>query len=188
MTLSLSGNGLESGALTLREGHRAWQTLVDNATISPTTLMNAASSPNRLVFKTPPLLKPIRISGTPTITLTMAFSKPKANLTAYLISYPSGTGTATVISRGWIDPENRTSPALTEAVTPGKAYKLAFDLQPKDSVVAAGRRLGVMILSSDRDYTVRPAPGTELTMDLRESTVRLPIVGGPSTFTNAFDW
>ena len=188
VTLSFSGNGLESGALTLREGRRAWQTLVDDATLSPTTLMNAASSPNRLVFKTPPLLKPIRISGTPTITLTMAFSKPKANLTAYLISYPSGTGNATVISRGWIDPENRTSPAVTEAVTPGKAYKLAFDLQPKDSVLAAGRRLGVMILSSDRDYTVRPAPGTALTMDLRESTVRLPIVGGPSTFTNAFDW
>jgi len=110
VTLSLSGNGLESGALTLREGRRAWQTLVDDATISPTTLMNAASSPNRLVFKTPPLLKPIRISGTPTITLTMAFSKPKANLTAYLISYPSGTGNATVISRVWIDPENRPSP------------------------------------------------------------------------------
>ena len=73
-------------------------------------------------------------------------------------------------------------------MTPGKAYKPSFDLQPKDSVLAAGRRLGVMILSSDRDYTVRPAPGTELTMDLRESTVRLPIVGGPSTFTNAFDW
>jgi hypothetical protein len=67
-------------------------------------------------------------------------------------------------------------------------YKLTFDFQPKDSVIAAGRRLGVMILSSDRDYTIRPAPGTELTMDLRESKLRLPIVRGPSTFTNAFDW
>jgi X-Pro dipeptidyl-peptidase len=55
-------------------------------------------------------------------------------------------------------------------------------------VIAAGRRLGIMILSSDRDYTIRPAPGTELTMNLRESKLRLPIVGGPSTFTNAFDW
>src|ERR671919_24297 len=188
VTLSFNGNGLETGQLTLREGKNARQTLVDNATISPATLMNAASSPNRLLFKTPPLLTPIRISGTPTITLTMAFSKPKANLTAHLISYPSGGGSGTVISRGWIDPENRTSPAVTEAIAIGKSYKLTFDFQPKDSVVAAGRRLGVMILSSDRDYTVRPAPGTELTMDLSESQVRLPIVGGPSTFTNAFDW
>jgi X-Pro dipeptidyl-peptidase len=188
VTLSFSGNGLETGALTLREGNSASQTLVDNATISPATLMNAPSSPHRLVFKTPTLLTPIRLSGTPTITLTMAFSKPKANLTAHLISYPGGAGNATVISRGWIDPENRTSPAVTESIATGKSYKLTFDFQPKDSVIAAGQRLGVMILSSDYDHTIRPAPGTELTMNLRESKLRLPIVGGPSTFTNAFDW
>jgi X-Pro dipeptidyl-peptidase len=188
VTLSFSGNGLETGALTLREGNSASQTLVDNATISPATLMNAPSSPHRLVFKTPTLLTPIRLSGTPTITLTMAFSKPKANLTAHLISYPGGAGNATVISRGWIDPENRTSPAVTESIATGKSYKLTFDFQPKDSVIAAGQRLGVMILSSDYDHTIRPAPGTELTMNLRESKLRLPIVGGPSMFTNAFDW
>jgi X-Pro dipeptidyl-peptidase len=189
VTLSFSGNGLETGLLSLREGGRpAFETLVDNATISAATLMNAASSPNRLVFKTPPLLSPIRISGTPTIQLMLAFSKPKANVTAHLISYPAGTGTATVISRGWIDPENRSSPAVTEAVTPGKSYKLTFDFQPKDSVLAAGRRLGVMILSSDRDHSIRPAPGTELTLALKESKLRLPIVGGPSVFTNAIDW
>jgi len=188
VTLSFSGNGLETGELTLGEGKHVSQTLVDNATISPATLMNAPSSPHRLVFKTPTLLTPIRLSGTPTITLTMAFSKPKANLTAHLISYPGGAGNATVISRGWIDPENRTSPAVTESIATGKSYKLTFDFQPKDSVIAAGQRLGVMILSSDYDHTIRPAPGTELTMDLRESQLRLPIVGGPSTFTNAFDW
>jgi X-Pro dipeptidyl-peptidase len=188
VTLSFNGNGLETGELTLKEGKRASQTLVDNATISPATLMNAPSSPNRLLFKTPTLLSPIRISGTPTITLTMAFGKPKANLTAHLISYPAAGGNGTVISRGWIDPENRRSPAITESIATGKSYKLTFDFQPKDSVLAAGRRLGVMIISSDRDYTIRPAPGTELTMALRESQLRLPIVGGPSTFTNAFDW
>jgi X-Pro dipeptidyl-peptidase len=189
VTLSFSGNGHETGLLSLREGGRpASETLVDDATISPATLMNAVPSPNRLVFKTPPLLSPIRISGTPTIQLMLAFSKPKANVTAHLISYPAGAGTATVISRGWIDPENRSSPAVTEAVTPGKSYKLTFDFQPKDSVLAAGRRLGVMILSSDRDHSIRPAPGTELTLALKESKLRLPIVGGPSVFTNAIDW
>jgi len=74
-------------------------------------------------------------------------------------------------------------------VTPGKAYKPSFDLQPKDSVLAAGRRLGVMILSSDRDSTVRPATGTELTMDLRErARCGYRSSRGPSTITNAFDW
>jgi X-Pro dipeptidyl-peptidase len=187
VTVHFDGNGLEVGELTLEKSRRDFQTLVDDATISPATLMNAAASPNRLVFKTPPLIAPIRISGTPTITLTLAFSKPKANVTAHLISYPE-TGNATVISRGWIDPENRHDPAVTEAVRTGKSYKLRFDFQPKDSVIAAGRRLGVMILSSDRDYTVRPAPGTELTMDLKKSQLTLPIVGGPSVFESSFDW
>jgi X-Pro dipeptidyl-peptidase len=187
VTVHFDGNGLEVGELTLEKSRRDFQTLVDDATISPATLMNAAASPNRLVFKTPPLIAPIRISGTPTITLTLAFSKPKANVTAHLISYPE-TGNATVISRGWIDPENRHDPAVTEAVRTGKSYKLRFDFQPKDSVIAAGRRLGVMILSSDRDYTVRPAPGTELTMDLKKSQLTLPIVGGPSVFESSLDW
>ncbi len=188
VTVSFGGNGLEVGELTLGKSKRDFQTLVDDATISPATLMDAASSPNRLVFKTPTLTTPIRISGTPTITLTLAFSKPKANVTAHLISYPDGAGSATVISRGWIDPENRHSPAVTEPIRTGKSYKLRFDLQPKDSVIPAGRRLGVMILSSDYDYTIRPAPGTELTLDLKKSEVNLPIVGGLSTFANAFDW
>jgi X-Pro dipeptidyl-peptidase len=188
VTVSFDGNGLAVGELTLRKSRRDFQTLVDDATVSPATLMNAASSPHRLVFKTPTLTTPIRISGTPTITLTLAFSKPKANATAYLISYPDGPGSATVISRGWIDPENRHSPAVTEPVRTGKSYKLRFDFQPKDSVIPAGRRLGVMILSSDYDYTIRPAPGTELTLDLKKSEVNLPIVGGLSTFANAFDW
>jgi X-Pro dipeptidyl-peptidase len=188
VTVSFGGNGLEVGELTLGKSKRDFQTLVDDATISPATLMNAASSPNRLVFKTPTLTTPIRISGTPTITLTLAFSKPKANVTAHLISYPDGAGSATVISRGWIDPENRHSPAVTEPVRTGKSYKLRFDFQPKDSVIPAGRRLGVMILSSDHDHTIRPAPGTELTLDLKKSEVNLPIVGGLSTFASAFDW
>ncbi|MGH3022224.1 MAG: Xaa-Pro dipeptidyl-peptidase [Gaiellaceae bacterium] len=175
----------EIGTLTVQRVDSAQETLIDDATISPSTLLNAASSPNRLLFKSPALLEPIRISGTPTITLRMAFSKPKANLTAYLISYPDGIGNGTVISRGWIDPENRTDPARTQAIEVGESYRLHFDLEPKDSVVAVGRRLGVMIISSDRDFTVRPAPGTELTMDLDESTVQLPIVGGQKALVRA---
>ena len=35
-----------------------------------------------------------------------------------------------------------------------------------------------MIFSSDRDFTLWPAPGTELTVDLDGTKLRLPIVGG----------
>ncbi len=188
-TLGFKGGAPGIGTLTFQKVPDADETVIDNATITPATLMNSASSPNRIVFKTAPLLTPIRISGTPTISLKVAIDRTKANLTAHLISYPGGTGNGTVISRGWIDPENRNDPALTEAITPGVKYEFNFDMQPKDSVIAAGRRLGIMIISSDRDYTIRPAPGTQLTVDLDDSSVTLPIVGGEQALRDAFlDW
>jgi hypothetical protein len=163
----------------------ATETLTDDATQNAATFMNAASSPNRLVFKSAALTAPIRISGTPSVSLRLATSKPKANATALLVSYPAGEGNGTIISRGWMDPENRTAIDLTEPVTPGTMYRLNFDLQPKDSVVAAGRQLGIVLLSSDREYTIRPLPGTQLTVDVGESSATVPVVGGAKALAEA---
>src|SRR4051794_33215909 len=52
-------------------------------------------------------------------------------------------------------------------------------------VVPAGRRLAFMILSSDNEHTLRPAPGTQLTLDTAQSSVSLPIVGGPAALAAA---
>ena len=61
---------------------------------------------------------------------------------------------------------------------PGTFYDLTFDLQPDDQIIPAGKRIGLMIFSSDRDFTLWPKPGTELTIDLDQTSIRLPIVGG----------
>jgi predicted acyl esterase len=161
------------------------ETLVDNAFVTAATSMNAASSNVRLVYQTPVLSTAVRISGTPTVSIRAAFSKPKANLTAVLISYPGTTGNGTILTRGWQDPENRDSDSVSEPVTPGQFYTFDFDLQPKDVVVAGGRRLAVMILSSDNEATIRPAAGTELTFDLAHSTASIPIVGGGAALAAA---
>jgi X-Pro dipeptidyl-peptidase len=42
-----------------------------------------------------------------------------------------------------------------------------------------------MILSSDRGFTLWPKPGTELTIDLDATTIRLPVVGGADAFKRA---
>ena len=55
---------------------------------------------------------------------------------------------------------------------------MEFDLQPEDQVIEAGEQIGLMIFSSDRDFTLWPEPGTELTFDLDETKLILPIVGG----------
>ena len=35
-----------------------------------------------------------------------------------------------------------------------------------------------MIMSSDRDFTLWPAPGSQLQVDLNATSIELPIVGG----------
>jgi hypothetical protein len=147
--------------------------------------MDAASSGNRLVYQSNPLTRDVRISGTPSATLRMAFSKPKANLSAALISYPAGPGTGTILTRGWLDPENRNSDYVSDAIAPGAFYTLKFDMQAKDAVVPAGRRLGLMVFSSDRQYTILPAAGTRLTLDLAGSSITIPVVGGTSALAAA---
>jgi predicted acyl esterase len=128
---------------------------------------------NRFLFMTERLRRNVRISGTPRVSLRAAFSKPRANLSVALVSLPEGR----ILTRGWIDPENRTSDAVTEPVTRGTFYTLTFALQPKDVVVAAGRRLGLMVFSTDREYTIRPAPGTRITLDPAASALTLPAIG-----------
>jgi X-Pro dipeptidyl-peptidase len=58
-------------------------------------------------------------------------------------------------------------------------------MQPHDYVFPAGHQVGVVLLSSDHDYTIRPAPGAPLHLDTTKSTVTLPIVGGGDAFTSA---
>ena len=183
-TVNLTPGAPGMGGLTFQVPQPGLETLIDNATITAATLTNAASSPNRLVFRTPFTNAPIRISGTPRVSLRLSSSTPKANLTAMLVSYPAA-GNATIHARGWMDPENRNAIDVTDPVTPGTMYQLNFDMQPKDSVIAAGRRIGIVIMSSDNEYTIRPAPGTQLTLDLAGSSVLLPVVGGGSALAQA---
>jgi hypothetical protein len=161
------------------------EALTDDATIAATTLRDAQYSPNRLIYQTNPLTEDVRISGTPTVSLRVAFSQPAANLSAALISYPADGGDGTILTRGWKDPQNRNSDYVTEPMTPGEFYTVSFGMQAKDAVVPAGNRLALMVFSSDRNYTIRPAPGTEVTLDLAGSSFDIPVVGGASGFAQA---
>ncbi len=182
--MKLLPGGNTRGNLTLGAGGGTPETLTDDATIADTTLMGAATSPNRLVYQTNALTQDVRISGSPRVTIKASFSKPRANLSAALISYPA-TGTGTILTRGWMDPENRNSDYVSDPVVPGTFYTMSFDMQAKDAIVQAGRRLALMVFSSDRQYTIRPAAGTQVSLDLAGSSITIPVVGGPSAFAAA---
>ena len=147
--------------------------------------MNAASEDSRLLYLTNPLTEPVRISGTPRVSLNASFSKPQGE--------PDGDPGQPAGDRQRHDPHARLDrprePQLglddRAGRRPATFYRLDFDLQPKDVVVPAGRRLGLMVLSSDREHTVRPAPGTQVTLDVAGSALSLPVVGGAKALATA---
>jgi X-Pro dipeptidyl-peptidase len=141
------------------------------------------ANPNRLVYRSPGLSRDVRISGTPEVSLRMSIDNRRAaNLTAVLVDYgPAGSSQAPVmVTRGWMDPQNRSSLWRSERVRQGQEYRFRWDLQPDDYLFRAGHRIGLVVVSTDFDYTFRPLPGTRLTLDPDNSELTLPVVGGRS--------
>jgi X-Pro dipeptidyl-peptidase len=68
---------------------------------------------------------------------------------------------------------------------PGEFVELSFDLQAHDRIIPAGKRIALMIMSSDRDFTLWPKAGTELSIDLSKSKFTLPVVGGNQAWNAA---
>jgi X-Pro dipeptidyl-peptidase len=119
----------------------------------------------------------VHISGVPSVTLRVSIDKPAAIVSAMLVDYkPSGA--PFIITRGWVDPQNRDSIWKTTPVVPGTPYTIAVELQPHDYVFQPGSRIALVLLSSDRLFTLRPPPGTRLTIRTAESRLILPVVGG----------
>lgn len=194
VTFHLAKGGPSAGGLvTTATSGQGREELTDDVQFDAAALAKAAESPNRLLYVTPELKEPLHLSGTPRITLRLASSTPAANLSVYLVQLP-WTGGADLITRGWADPQNAKS--LTKggdyhSLTPGQPLKpgefvtLTFDLQPDDQIIPAGKRIGLMILSSDRDFTLWPKAGTKLTVDLDATRITVPFVGGAAAFAKS---
>lgn len=191
VTLHLQAGGPESGGLsmTLSE-EQGMETLTDDVSKSGAKLAATESSEHRLLYTTPTLLQDLHLSGTSRLDIRVASSKPAANLSVWLVSLPwepDGKIYDNVITRGWADPQNYRSLTDSEPLVPGQFYELSFDLQPDDHVIPAGQRIGLMIFSSDRDFTLWPEPGTELIVDLDATTLELPVVGGIQAMKSAVE-
>ncbi|MEU4622754.1 Xaa-Pro dipeptidyl-peptidase [Actinoplanes sp. NPDC023801] len=78
-----------------------------------------------------------------------------------------------IVTRGWIDVRNRFSPARTTPIEAGKPYTFRFELQSTDHVFAAGHRIGVVLISTDRDHTLRYPAGTVVGVRPGASSIEL---------------
>ena len=181
------------GRLSLENSSsKGQETFSDNASFSATSLAQSTSSNHRLLYVSDILKEDLHISGLASITIKAASSKPAVNLSVYLVSLPWNKNkgakiTENIITRGWADLQNNSSLSKSSPLIPGKFYKMTFDFQPDDQIIKKGQQIGLMLFSSDSEYTLLPKPGTELTIDLKETMITLPIVGGKSAFKKAIN-
>ncbi|WP_083268111.1 Xaa-Pro dipeptidyl-peptidase [Lentzea guizhouensis] len=89
----------------------------------------------------------------------------------------AGNVDAQVIARGWADLANYESRSVTRAITPGTKYRITFRLSTTDHLVPAGHRLGLLIGGTDSSVIVAPSRLPRLTVDLADTSVRVPIRG-----------
>jgi len=193
--LHLTKGGNAQGGLTTDKGSRKKEILVDDVSFNGEYLVRVKNSPHRLLYTTPLLNEDVHISGTASITLALSSSAPAANLSVWLVSLPwdgeRGDGDAAIynniITRGWADPQNSKSISESHPLEPGNFYTLSFDFQPDDQIIPAGQKIGLMIFSSDQEFTLHPKSGTRLTVDLKKTGLTLPIVGGSDALQRAIE-
>jgi X-Pro dipeptidyl-peptidase len=179
--------GRAVGALS-SVGGQARESFTDDVSFSGAELARAPFMDQRLLYATSELVRPVHISGTPRVTVRLAANRPAANLSVWLVTLPWVNGPdadANLITRGWADPQNHDGRPRGEALVPGRFYDVTFDLEPDDQVIPAGRRIGLLIFSSDREFTLWPAAGTELTVDLQGTSLQVPVVGGAAALDTA---
>ncbi len=199
VTLRPGGDGHWTGTLSVDvpattggAGHGTG-TIVDNFSFAGDQLAAAEWSNHRLLYATPELREDVHLSGVATVRVRVSADAPAANLSVWLVSLPwtgSGEINDNLITKGWADPSNAgaeeiASPRTGTSLTPGEFVEMEFSLQPDDQVIPAGARIGLMVFSSDRDFTLHPDPGTVLTVDLGETHLSLPVVGGAAALRRA---
>jgi putative CocE/NonD family hydrolase len=117
---------------------------------------SAADRPDVLVYKTPPLLEPLRISGTPVVNLVASTSGTDSDWVVKLIdvfpdemsSSPEMGGYQLAIGMDIFRGRYRESFATPKALTPNAPLTYNFTLPTANHVFLPGHRVMVQIQSS----------------------------------------
>jgi X-Pro dipeptidyl-peptidase len=170
------------------------------------------ADPNRLIYLTPALTRPTKLSGTPSVRLHASVDGRSPYLSALLVDYGTDTrfaGFSTtgqqwcfgdsvtgdsgcrpvrryvtketpyqIVTRGWLDVRNRRSASRTEQVQPGRTYAFGWPMVPYDYVFRPGHRIGLVIMATDHDYTLRYPSGTKVSVAPDGGALSLPLAAG----------
>jgi X-Pro dipeptidyl-peptidase len=80
-----------------------------------------------------------------------------------------------VLTRGWVDAAHRDSLTRPQPLTPGRWYTVTWRLHAYDTVLPAGRVLGLVLTLSDSEFTLPTNTGATVDVDLNRSRLNLPV-------------
>ncbi|MFC3957178.1 CocE/NonD family hydrolase [Halovivax cerinus] len=180
-----AGDG--AGRLTTlpRIGDPSTESFEDDPSTPTSSLVDDLDSPYSLVYRTNQLQTDLHVSGTIEPNLALSCDEPAALITAILVDYDQYDN-GSIVCRGWMNANNFES--LYESYRldsdPGR-YRARFPMQADDYVFESGHRLGIVLRSSDYDFTKRPSHYPEVTLLPGWSSFDVPVVGGLDAFRDA---
>ena len=92
-----------------------------------------------------------------------------------LLQYVQRETNQKIITRGWMDIQNRNSIYHADVVEPGEAYTFTLELQPMDYTIEAGHKLALVLYSIDPAVTYWPEQVTGFTVDNTATYVEIPV-------------
>ena len=118
-----------------------------------------------LVYSTPPLEKPVEVTGPITVTLYAASSARDTDFTAKLVDvHPDGK--AILLNNGILRASFRDSLEKPEPIEPGQVYAYRLPIWPTSNLFKAGHRIRLEISSSNfPHYDRNPNTGRRSGLD-----------------------
>lgn len=148
-------------------------------------------------LKTDSTRQGLRISGTAKVSFDAAIDRETAILSTMLvdlgaarriteeqISHEDGTysfgveeapSPYKVISRGWLNAQNRSCLWRKERIVPGETYHYEIDMVPTDYVLEPGHELALILYGIDAEATPRPDTVTRIEIDTAHLQAVVPM-------------
>ena len=97
-----------------------------------------------------------------------------------LVELPFAETPHRVITKGFLNLQNRTDLLTVEEVAPDQWMECSFELQPTIYKMKKGDQLRLVLYTTDFEHTVRDKTDYELTVDLEQSSIDLPTMASLS--------
>ncbi|WP_081633734.1 CocE/NonD family hydrolase [Terracoccus sp. 273MFTsu3.1] len=205
---TMSLNPRADGTLALGKQDAGTASYVNNSRLSEANAVSLTANPNRVQFLTGAVTKDVRISGTPTVDLTVTHSAPVGQVSVMLVDYgamdrvsTTGDGALTLATETcwgesiatddacYKDVTRRLQTTQLQVLARGWArldgagqHQVTVELAANDIVVPAGHQLGLVVSGASNGVIAVDTSSGTYDVDLRSTRLNLPVSGSMSSF------